>query len=174
MITIRMNDGNNVIGRIGENEAVRLAFDITGWKTEYPQGSMTVICKRPNDADGYPVNNSQITIDDNTLYWVLSSGDLAQKGSGQCELILTNGNTIAKSAIYSIIIREALDGSGTVPEPWESWVQQVADDADRAEAAATSASEYAATAESIATHYGLNATQISGSNYRLEFNGGGN
>lgn len=176
MITIEMSGNGVTIGRLLENEAARLAFDVSGWMEEYPNGQISVLCRRPKDADAYPVPIGQISIEDGRLYWVLSSADLAQTGSGLCELILTDGDVRAKSEIYGIWIQKALDGSAEPPEPWESWVDEViekandaADSADAAGRSAEQASESVRQAALIVATYGLRATLISGNKYKMKY-----
>ena len=127
MITIEMNRPGITIGRIGENERTRIRFDISEWLAEYPDGQLTVLCRRPRDAAAYPVPPSQIIRDGEALYWTLSDADLAQTGSGLCELVLRENNVKAKSEIYGIWISDALDGEAEPPEPWESWIDTITD-----------------------------------------------
>lgn len=162
MITIEMNGPKAVIGRKGENEAVRLSFDVKNWLKDYPTADIVVMCKRPADENAYPVPSAQISIDDGTLYWILSNGDLEYEGTGECELILIDGNTIAKDVIYTIQIARSLDGGAEPPDPWTGWVEQVAADAERAEQAASEA-------QRIVSEYGLKPTKISGNNYKMGF-----
>ena len=194
MITIEMSKPGAVIGRIGENEAARIAFNIGGWLRDYPDGQISVLCKRPLDPGAYPVPSEQIAIDGGTLYWTLSSADLAQTGSGQCELILTDDGVKAKSEIFGILIRDALDGSAEPPEPWQGWIDDLTDlmdekiadaaaevtnahaeavaaaeSADNAAGSAQEASESARQAAIIVATYGLQATQITGNKYKMAY-----
>lgn len=128
---------NNVIGRLGENEARIVKFYVGDMQRDFPGCSFSVLNRRPNDSDAYPVNPSYCSVDGDYLLWTVMSGDLAKEGVGECEVVASVGTKIVKSEIYGTQILHALDGAGTPPEPWESWVQDVEGAADRAEAAAT-------------------------------------
>ena len=137
MIIIIAEEGKKLkLGRIGENEARAVRFDISRIQAEFPGASYSMLNMRPADPDAYPVNGQYIRIEGNYLYWTLQSGDLTEDGLGECELKATVDGVIVKSEIWTTEICPALDGNGTPPEPWESWQQQVENDADRAEAAA--------------------------------------
>lgn len=123
------------LGRVGENERQRVAFDVTALLAELPGASFTVINQGPGDAVAYPCPG--VTVEDGTLYWPITSAELKQIGRGRCELIVTVGDVVAKSVIYSTQILEALDGSGEAPAPWDSWQTEFAGlVADAQEAAA--------------------------------------
>lgn len=169
MTTIKMDKKVVVIGRKGENESVQLVFDVKAWLEEYPTASIIVMCKRPVDENAYPVPPAQITIEDGELRWILSSADLQYTGNGQCELICTYDNVIAKDDIYEIKILNALDGGAEPPEPWTGWVEQVAHDAEVAEQAAQDAIAAKEEAQRIVSSYGLVSTLISGNNYKMGF-----
>ena len=150
MIIIIAEPGKKVhLGRIGENEARAVQFDISQTQAEFPGASFSVLNMRPQDPDAYPVNGQFIRIEGSNLYWTLQSGDLTEDGLGECELKATVDGVIVKSEIWTTEICPALDGNGTPPEPWESWQQQVEDDADRAEAAAELLEHPGAEAETL-------------------------
>lgn len=144
MIIIIAEPGKKVhLGRIGENEARAVQFDISQTQAEFPGASFSVLNMRPQDPDAYPVNGQYIRIEGSNLYWTLQSGDLTEDGLGECELKATVDGVIVKSEIWTTEICPALDGNGEPPEPWESWQQQVEEDADRAEAAAEDSEAWA-------------------------------
>lgn len=136
MITEAVKKSSIVIGRLGENEARVIRFDVRSTQRNFPGCSFAVLNRRPNDSDAYPVNSSYVTVEGGYLLWTVMSGDVAQEGIGECEIVASVGSKIVKSEIYQTRILHAMDGAGTPPEPWESWVQDVTDAADRAEAAA--------------------------------------
>ena len=150
MIIIIAEEGKKIhLGRVGENEARAVRFDIGKIQAEFPGATFSVLNMRPEDPDAYPVNGQYIRIEGNYLYWTLQSGDLTQDALGECELKATLNGVIVKSIIWTTEICPALDGNGTPPEPWESWQQQVEDDADRAEAAAELLENPGAVAETL-------------------------
>lgn len=125
------------LGRVGENERQRVAFDVSALLAELPGAAFTVINQGPGDAAAYPCPG--VTLEDGTLYWPITSAELQQTGRGRCELIVTVGDTVAKSVIYATQVLEALDGSGDAPEPWESWQTEFAGLVADAQEAAQSA-----------------------------------
>lgn len=145
-------------GKWAENEHRRVVFDISEYVSQYPDALYVLLMQRPYDENAYPVPSEQIEISDGKLYWTLTSGDMAQKGRGKCEIVVQSDSIIAKDDVYSIYISEAIEYGSEPPEPWEGWVTQVAEDAERADTAAERA-EYAA------EHFRLVAEQISGNNY---------
>ena len=131
------------LGRLGENEYSVILFPCQSVYAEYPDAAVTVLHQRPGDPAAYPVSSQYVQVIDGQVYWTVTSADLSKQGKGSAELIFTSGGVIAKSMIYSTEIGPALDGAGDPPEPWESWVQEVSDEADRAEDAALDAKAWA-------------------------------
>ena len=116
------------LGRLGENEARVIQFHVDEGYT------YTVLNRRPNDTDAYPVPSENVTVDGSTLYWTVMSGDVAQEGLGECQVVESENGKIVKTEVYDTRIGHALDGSGDPPEPWESWVHEVTEAAETAEA----------------------------------------
>lgn len=110
------------IGRLGENDAVQVIFDVANWVTTYGNGTFNLLNKRNGDANAYPCD---VIEDNGKLLWNINSADVANVGYGQCEIVYIVGDTIAKSEIYTTIVGKALTGGGDVPEPWEDWVERV-------------------------------------------------
>ena len=110
------------IGRLGENIYTVVQFDISAYLAEYPNATALLLNMRPGDTVAYPVPNT--TFDDQYLYWTVSSADLTAKGMGYCELVIQDGEVVAKSIIYPTYINDALDGSGDEPADWDTWLSQ--------------------------------------------------
>lgn len=138
------------LGRLGENERQRVLFDVAALLEELPGATFTVINQGPGDAAAYPCPG--VTLENGTLYWPITSAELQTVGRGHCELIVTVGDTVAKSVIYTTQILEALDGSGDAPEPWESWQTEFAGFVADAQTAATDAENAAQRAEESTSH----------------------
>ena len=136
MIFPMNKDGVNYLGRLGENQARVGQFEIGDVLKEHPAASFTLVNKPYGYLNGYPVAPSHIEVQGDRLLWTITSSDLTQIGFGECELIATEGSVIVKDDIYRTRVNKALDNSATPPSPWESYVQDVEDAADRAEAAA--------------------------------------
>lgn len=131
------------LGRVGENERQRVAFDVSALLAELPGAAFTVINQGSGDAAAYPCPG--VTLEGGTLYWPITSAELKATGRGKCELIVTVGDVVAKSVIYATQVLEALDGSGEAPEPWDSWQTEFAGLVADAQTAADRAEQIAAT-----------------------------
>lgn len=111
------------LGRLGENEATTVVFDISEWRESFGEGTVLLLNRRNGDSDAYPCVIEQ---EGNEVRWRIKSADVAAVGYGQCELIYTVGDTIVKSRIYSTFADTALNGeNGNVPEPWTDWAQEI-------------------------------------------------
>ena len=140
MITINASPMQAIrLGRVGENERQRVAFDVSALLAELPGAAFTIINQGPGDAAAYPCPG--VSLEDGTLYWPITSAELQQTGRGRCELIVTVGDVVAKSIIYGTEILEALDGSGEAPEPWDGWLTEFAGMVAEAQEAAADAAE---------------------------------
>lgn len=136
------------IGRIGEAEAARVHFDVSGWQETYgPGGSWSLLIQRATDAAAYPV---VIVPAEDDIQWTVSESDAAVPGYGKAELVYTIGDTVAKSVIYTLNVLTALDGSADPPDPWRSWVNTVLAASETAEEAMEAAQDAAAAAERAA------------------------
>lgn len=130
--------GTNVLGRLGENEYTKAVFDISTWPVgDYPGAGFTLLNLRHGDTEAYPV--ATVTVEGTTVVWMVTDTDLSAEGLGRCELIMLDGDVVAKSEIYITSVRPALDGSATPPEPWESWQTVFAGLKDEAVSAAEDA-----------------------------------
>ena len=124
------------LGRLGENKTRTIRFDIREMKEEFPGAEFMVLNRRPTESAAYPVSSSYVTVNGHHLDWTVQSGDLLYQGMGECEIVASVDDKIAKTQIYLTEVLKALDGAGNPPAPWKSWVDDVEDAADRAEAAA--------------------------------------
>lgn len=141
------------VGRVGENEHRRVAFDISEYLAQYPDATFGLI-HSPSGVTAYPV--ATVAVENDQLIWTVTSSDVTSEGQGRCELIVRQGDTIAKSIIYMTQVLPALDAAGEAPEPWESWQTQMINiaadvdaSADRAEAASEAVQNMGATATTL-------------------------
>lgn len=123
------------LGREGENNATQVRFGIAQWVKTYGEGRAELIVQRQNDPAPYPI---VIERDGNSVVWTVSSADTAHPGRyGRAELRYYVGETLVKSAISQFIVTDALgEPTDTPPDPYQSWVDNVLDAAQRAEDAA--------------------------------------
>lgn len=152
------------LGRQGENLATQVQFDVNvaGWVETYGVGTWQLLNRRPSDPAGYPV---EISVEDNIIKWDLTATDLKYAGCGTCELVYYVDEVVAKSIIYGTQILPAIDGTGEIPEPWESWIDEVEEARDEAQAAAEAAAGSASSAEGYAQDASASAAEASDSAY---------
>lgn len=107
------------LGYAGENEILRVGFDLSSLKTLFPGGHPLLVVKRPADHDAYPVS---LEITDDFGWWTVSNVDTEQSGYGSCQIHWYLGNQLAKSEQYSFFVNKALAaGSTQPPEAAEQW-----------------------------------------------------
>ena len=113
------------LGRLGENEARIVKFDVSNVLSEHPNAVFAILNELPDATSAYPVAVANFTVSGTDLFWTLTNADVSKEGLGRCELFVYDDNVICKSYIYNTIVETALDGNGEPPEPWESWVDEV-------------------------------------------------
>lgn len=107
------------LGYAGENEVLRVGFDLTSLKNLFPGGHPLLAVKRPVDREAYPVS---LEITDDFGWWTVSNVDTEQAGYGSCQIHWYLGNQLAKSEQYSFFVNKALAaGSTQPPEAAEQW-----------------------------------------------------
>ena len=149
-------DQTIVLGRLGENERVYVVFDVSDILDELGADvSFTLLYRKPGDDVAYPVSAVGTDREEGTVTWLVSAADTSVTGRGQCQLLCTLGEVIAKTLIWTTIVLTALDGSGEVPEEWESWQEVFAGLKADAEEAAADAEEAADRAEQVAAVSGF-------------------
>lgn len=110
------------IGRLGENIATRIIFEVSAFAIYGEGGTFSLLHQRPGDAGPYPV---PVTQEGTQVMWDVSNLDTGAAGYGRAQLIYTVNGVIAKADIYTTVIGEALSGGIDPPEPWEDWVTRV-------------------------------------------------
>ena len=140
-------DINTVIalGRQGENNAVNVVFDVSGWPDTYGAGAFEILNQRPKETTPYTCS---ITVEDGQVNWPIQAADVAVPGLGRCELTYVVEEIIVKSLVFMTRILPSIEGGGTVPEPYESRIADqneakahITVEADRAETAREGAEE---------------------------------
>ena len=107
------------LGYAGENEVLRVGFDLSSLKSLFPGGHPLLVVKRPADVDAYPVS---LEIADDFGWWTVSNVDTEQAGYGSCQIHWYLGDQLAKSEQYSFFVNKALAaGSTQPPEAAEQW-----------------------------------------------------
>ena len=139
------------LGRVGENNANEITFDFSDWQSEFGEGTVSLVCKRPTDAEGYPVS---LTVDGTEATWLVSSTDVAYEGLGQAQISYTVNGVIKKSVIYMTRTCPSIEPvSSTPPDPYASWLDQMIEAKEDAEAARDEAVEVAGDLTEMAKTY---------------------
>lgn len=122
------------IGRVGENLATTVIFDISNWAKEYEEKGLEGMATLVIDKDGLTYPQS-VTRYDNLIHWVVTKGNTEHAGMGKCELFYSvkdsdddpDNDIVVKSAIYDFIVTNSLDAEEDAepPEPFESWFEEV-------------------------------------------------
>lgn len=148
------------IGFVGENDVTEIDFDLTAWAEDLGEGTLTVAIRRPSDTVPYIVTPE---ISGNVAVWVISDIDVAEEGTVYAQLIYTVGEQIRKNVVFNFTVGYSLETGGDLPDPWESWLDQMialgATVTEKAAEAAQSASQAMAHAIDAAD----SATAASGS-----------
>lgn len=150
------------LGRVGENEARTVEFDVRPWMAYHPTGFVVVYVVPPAPQVGHTHGMHQhhnhhvpggyialTSMKDGIVSWEITSNDTQAEGRGAVELILYGqGNEVLQSTVVKTKVSRSLshsNGCGCGPNPNQPWVDQVArmamaaqDAAERAEAAVES------------------------------------
>ena len=123
------------IGKLKENLVTEVSLPAPG----FSGGSYAVLLKRPKEEQPYPVSARH---DGNSLVWTVQTADTAIAGMGklECRWYGDNGE-VAKSETYMVRIKDGLSDPTEAPEAWAGFLQQVSQDAGRAESAADNAAK---------------------------------
>ena len=100
------------LGYAGENEALRIGFDLSSLKSSFPGGHPLLVVKRPADIDTYPVT---LEIVDDFGWWTVSNVDTEQAGYGSCQIHWYLGTQLAKSEQYLFFVNKTLSAGNTQP-----------------------------------------------------------
>lgn len=123
------------IGKLKENLVTEVNLPAPG----FAGGSYAVLLKRPKEEQPYPVSARH---DGSNLVWTVQTADTAIAGMGklECRWYGDNGE-VAKSETYMVRIKDGLSDPTEAPEAWAGFMQQVSQDAGRAESAADNAAK---------------------------------
>lgn len=134
IIDIDRDQTPTFIGRVGDNRVNTIRFPIGEVENEFPGCTFILLHQRAMDPGAYPVPEGNVEIIGEYLYWTVTSGDTAQHGKGEAEVVAMLDDKVANMDIYGTIVEKALSATEDPPEPWEGWVTEVVDAANKAEA----------------------------------------
>lgn len=135
------------LGRQGENDVTAVEIDCSGWLTELPGATLSVVATRPGERTLYVPTVTQSA---GVVTWRALAQDTQNAGNGQAEVRATVNGKIKKSKIFRTQVERALDGPTGAPAALPDWVQAVTDAAADAAAAAQAAQEAAQATEQVA------------------------
>ena len=111
------------LGKQGENGAARIVWQglAARYQALYGSGAFTLTAKRCGDAAAYPV---AVSTEGGDVVWLVRAADVANPGSGSCELTYTVDGAVAKSQTWSTYVAASISGDapGEPPEePAKAW-----------------------------------------------------
>jgi len=135
------------------------SWDASAWIAEFGPGSVGWLIQRPNDMTAYPLPDTE---DGNISTIELTETETQYAGHGVLEVFFVNTGQTEKriSQMISFYIEPSLQNIGTVPEPWESYVDAVHADAVAAEEAREANENMSATAEISNDEYGTPNVEV--------------
>lgn len=148
------------LGRAGENQALAVLFDVTGWEESFGSGTFTMAVQRPGEALAY---QRDVTREGDQVRWIVSDVDTGIAGTGEVQLRYSVGDAVAKSAVYQTVISPSVGDIGPAPDPYEDVLEEIQGFAEDAAASATAAETSRGQAEQRATEAAGSATQAAGS-----------
>lgn len=122
------------LGRKTEQNFRPIAFDVYKWLSDYPEATVSIVYTRP-DGQVFPVASS----DRSPIIWIPQQDVTTVSGEGEIELHLVGGGAVGISASTKTLIDDsAASAQPTAPSWVDQVVQDVTEQADRAEEAADS------------------------------------
>lgn len=127
MITINANLREPIFLRhAGEENALRVAFDLQEFEAHWPGGVPALLVRRPissMDAAAYPV---PLSVDGRTAFWTVSASDTEFSGYGKAQLQWRVGGTLAKSCVYDTVCAPSLLAGDAPPDaPSKAWFEAI-------------------------------------------------
>lgn len=127
MITINANLREPIFLRhAGEENALRVAFDLQEFEAHWPGGVPALLVRRPissMDTAAYPV---PLSVDGRTAFWTVSASDTECSGYGKAQLQWRVGGTLAKSCVYDTVCAPSLLAGDAPPDaPSKAWFEAI-------------------------------------------------
>lgn len=121
---VTVNESVNLlgIGRQGEREARQIVFDLSWMAENFGDGTAALLHQRSQDGLPYQVDAVQ---DGTTLIWTVTDTDTAYVGYGKAEIRWAVGDALAKTVIYKTRVAESITGDTEIPDPYQSWYDQM-------------------------------------------------
>lgn len=121
------------LGRKTEQNFRPIAFDVYKWLSDYPEATVSIVYTRP-DGQVFPVASS----DKSPIIWIPQQDVTTVSGEGEIELHLVGAGAVGISASTKTLIDDSADSAQPTAPSWvDQVVQDVTEQADRAESAVT-------------------------------------
>ena len=128
------------LGQQGEHLAREIAFDFAAWQKQYGDGNIQLQMQRNGDGMPYLV---PLQVKGNLAVWKVERRDTEKAGKGELQLMYTvAGERVAKSRCFTTFVAPSLNKPGPVPPVEQAFADKIAQDANRAEAAAAKAEAF--------------------------------
>ena len=116
------------LGYQGENLAREIVFPQTA---DLLGENWTLFHRRALDKEPYPV---PLGMDARGLVWTVTSGDTANMGGGQAQLICTGADgEVLKTLVYRTVVSKSMAVGGEVPDPVKPWYDAILERLDEAQ-----------------------------------------
>ena len=105
------------IGYAGEKDRTQVKFPIADIQEEFPGGNVVIHVRRPGEGTKHDILPDVIGTE---VYWTVGDYDLALRGQGECQLIYSTADHIAKRKVWKTLIDRSIEGSNeSIPPTWE-------------------------------------------------------
>lgn len=136
------------LGRQGEHGVRQVRFDLSYLIETFGEGTAILVHQRSQDLAPYIVSAVQ---DGDRLEWTVTDADTAYKGFGKAEIRWTVGDNLAKTVTYKTSVQRSLTEQTEIPEPLESWYEQMLEQIGNSQEYAQQAAQSAETAQQAAS-----------------------
>lgn len=157
------------LGRQGESKTQQVQIDVSGWTQDnMPGATFMVAATRPGESEAYLPT---VSVSGNILTWTITGADTAKDGWGRAEVRAEKAGMIRKSPVFRTFIAPSLEGNSAVPVEKPSWVQEIVESVGKAQRAAETAQQAAASAaDSVSTLHGWRFTEEADGTVTIEHN----
>ena len=114
-----------LLGRMGEDRAREIAFDIGGWRKTYGEGNVQLLVRRSGEETMYP---AALRTEGDLVLWVVTMADVAKVGrGGECELgFVTSDGAIVKSETWETVVLPSMScARSDAPQAEAAWLDEV-------------------------------------------------
>ena len=148
------------IGRVGENNATKVVFDISKWIEEYGNGEVSLVIEQNGVISLIGTTDPALQFEGNKVTWLVSDAFTKMENRGKCELYYSIDNVKVKSVLFDIVVTKSLDGYEEVaPTPYDGWINQLLDASGKV-SGAVEAAERAEDAAKRAEDVSINPPRI--------------